>query len=105
MDNYFTDMPAGLLKMISIIEKITKEEMGELAGSFVNAVKMSSRNTRAEMEKWFDSCAPYAEGQSMEVNEAQENLKTLLVELSIRERKMVKIARYGLGGRLFAVAL
>ena len=101
---------AGSLGSISITVIIDKAMLVELVESYIGVIKLSSRDVRGEMELWFDTNFPSwevssgDEGEHDAGNAAMKNVRTILVELAVKLRPMVKMFRIGLGVRLFAIA-
>ena len=106
----FSVIIAGSLGSISITVIIDKAMLVELVESYIGAIKLSSGDVRREMELWFDTNFPSWEVSSGEGSEddarkaAMKNVRTILVELAVKLRPMVKMFRIGLGVRLFVIA-
>lgn len=93
----------GFLKVKQINEEIAPEDLAVLAQSFLDAVKMSSGDTRTDIERWFDANFPASEKSEGEMDITMLNIKTFLMEESVKLRPMVKMFRLSLGARLFIV--
>ena len=77
-----------------------------LGESFIDQIKISSANSRMEIENWFDANFPsWGEEEEGLLNDSKGNVRTFMVELAVKLRPMIKMFRIGLGLRLLIIAV
>ena len=102
---FFANMFPGFLKNITIITKISSEDMAKLAVSYIEAIEISSMHTREDMTRWFDANFPSLESTDRDFKAAVRNFRVLLTELAVLMRPMIKMFRVALGLRLSVIAI
>ncbi|GMI48645.1 hypothetical protein TrCOL_g10514 [Triparma columacea] len=96
----------GFLKAKEITEFIASNDWAMLGESFIDQIKISSANSRMEIENWFDANFPsWGEEEEGLLNDSKGNVRTFMVELAVKLRPMIKMFRIGLGLRLLIIAV
>ncbi|GMH63707.1 hypothetical protein TrST_g12032 [Triparma strigata] len=99
-----TSLLDSSLALVPITTPLSKASVSELVQSFIDAVKLSHGNIKADISDWFKKEFPSYDGNP-QLKAALDNFQSILIEVAKKLRPLIKMSRIGLGVRLFVIAI
>ncbi|GMH81544.1 hypothetical protein TrVE_jg1074 [Triparma verrucosa] len=99
-----TSLLDSSLALVPITTPLSKASVSELVQSFIDAVKLSHGNIKADMSDWFKREFPSFDGNP-QLKAALDNFQSILIDVAKKLRPLIKMSRIGLGVRLFVIAI
>ena len=98
-----TSLLDSSLVLIPITTPLSKASVSELVQSFIDAVKLSHGNIKADISDWFKKEFPSSD-ENPQLKAALDNFQSILIDVAKKLRPLIKMSRIGLGVRLFVIA-